>query len=118
MALTQAQRTGMREKLTPAIGEEYAETLMAELDQIVTKEFVREEIAGVRLEVAELRGDVNTGFARLEAAMATGFGQLRAEWKDDLKDVVEGTIKWTITTTLTVLAIAATILGLVALFKG
>jgi hypothetical protein len=107
------------------LGDEGAELLMAQFDDIVTKGFVTEQISGVRAEVAEvrlevagLRGEMREGFATLRDEMHQGFGTLRAEWKEDLNTIVGGAIRWTISTALTLIALSATILGMVALLKG
>jgi hypothetical protein len=62
--------------LAPRVGEDTAEALMAEFpanegDQLVTKQFLRAELAELRGEMAELRADLQTEMAALRTDMAT-----------------------------------------------
>ena len=70
MAISQKHRSTIYQNLAPIIGEEEAEALLSQfpsrdLDEPVTKEFVRAEIADVRAEFAGLRAE----FAGLRAEM-------------------------------------------------
>jgi hypothetical protein len=78
VALSTRHRSSIYRTLTPLIGEEEAEALLSqfparELDEPVTKEFVRAEIADVRAEIAELRGELHTEIAQLEARINDRF---------------------------------------------
>ena len=85
MALSTRHRSSIYRTLFPLIGEEEAEALLSqfparELDEPVTKEFVRAEmadvraeIADVRAEIAELRGELHTEIAQLEARINDRF---------------------------------------------
>ena len=88
MALSQKHRSSIYTHLTPIIGEEEAEALLShfparDLDEPVTKEFVRAEIAEVRTEIAELRGDLETGVAGVRTEIA----QLRGELQGGLSSL-------------------------------
>lgn len=99
MALTNKHRSSIYQGLVPILGEEEVEALLSQfpsrdLDEPVTKEFVRAEIsdvrteiagvraelhteiAGVRTEVAELRAELHTEIAALRAEMHEGFRQM------------------------------------------
>ncbi len=87
MALSQKHRSSIYQHLTPILGEEEAEALLShfparDLDEPVTKEYVRAEIADVRAEIADvraeialLRGEMHSGLSRLEARIADRFRQ-------------------------------------------
>lgn len=94
MALSQKHRSSLYQHLAPLVGEEEAEALLSQfpsrdLDEPVTKEFVRAEmsevraeIAEVRAEIAELRGDVGGAIAGLRADLSGEIAGLRAEMHD------------------------------------
>jgi hypothetical protein len=72
------------EHLAPLVGEEEAEALLSQfpsrdLDEPVTKEFVRAEITEVRAEIAGLRADVAGEIAGLRANVTGEIAGLRAE---------------------------------------
>jgi hypothetical protein len=78
VALTTRHRSSIFQSLTPIIGEEEAEALLSQfpardLDEPVTKEFVRAEISEVRAEIAALRGEMQSEIARLEARINDRF---------------------------------------------
>ena len=57
------------------LGEEDANALMsefpsAEADELVTRQFLRAEVAEVRTEIADLRGDMHVGIAGVRAEIA------------------------------------------------
>ena len=63
MALSQKHRSILFEYLAPQVGEETAEALMAEFPagegkELVTKEFLRAELAELRAELAGFRTDL------------------------------------------------------------
>jgi hypothetical protein len=67
VALSQKHRANLFTSLAPVVGEEEAEALLSQfpsrdLDEPVTKEFVRAEIAEVRTEIAGLRAEMNDRF--------------------------------------------------------
>ncbi len=79
MSLSEKRRSSIYLTLAPMLGEEEAEALLSqfparELDEPVTKEFVRAEIAGVRTEMAEMR-----------AAIEGSISELRTELYDRLR---------------------------------
>jgi hypothetical protein len=86
MALLEKHRSVIYAHFVETIGEEAAQAMLAQfpardLDEPVTKEFVRAEIADiraemadVRAEIAELRGKMHTEFARVREEMG-GIGQ-------------------------------------------
>ncbi len=89
MALSTRHRSSIFQTLSPILGEEEAEAMLSQfpardLDEPVTKEFVRAEIAdvrgtlhaeiaGVRAEVQALRGELYTEIAQLEARINDRF---------------------------------------------
>lgn len=65
MALSQKHRSVLFEYLSPRVGEEVTEALMAELpardgDELVTKDFLRAELA-------ELRTEMHSGLAAVQS---------------------------------------------------
>ncbi len=84
MALSQKHRSRIYEKLSPMLGEEEAEALLShfparDLDEPVTKEFVRAEIASLEARIRErlreqtvwIAGTVTVGMG-----LAAGIGAL------------------------------------------
>jgi hypothetical protein len=74
MALAEKHRSVIYAHLVEQIGEEAAEAMLSQfpsrdLDEPVTKEFVRAEIADVRAEIAELRGEMRAEFANVRREM-------------------------------------------------
>src|SRR5207244_778008 len=74
MPLSQKHRSTIYQKLEPILGEEEAEALLSqfpagELDEPVTKEFVRAEFAELRAEFAELRVEMHAELAQLRVEM-------------------------------------------------
>lgn len=75
MALSEKHRSSIYRTLSPMLGEEEAEALLSqfparELDEPVTQEFVRAEIAGVRTEIADLRAEMRAEIAGVRAEIA------------------------------------------------
>jgi len=82
VALSEKHRSSIYQRLAPMLGEEEAEALLSqfparELDEPVTKDFVRAEIAGVRGEIAELRTELHDRLRQqtvwMTGVLATGF---------------------------------------------
>jgi hypothetical protein len=76
MAISQKHRSTIYQTLSPIIGEEEAEALLSQfpsrdLDEPVTKEFVRAEIEGLR---GEMHGALRTQTIWIASAMAVGMG--------------------------------------------
>jgi hypothetical protein len=76
VALSEKHRSSIYLTLAPMLGEEEAEALLSqfparELDEPVTKEFVRAEIAGVR---AELHERLRQQTAWMAGALVAGMG--------------------------------------------
>ncbi len=72
MALDARTRSSIYDSLVPLIGEMNANALMSEFpsieaDELVTKQFLRAELAGLRLELAELEN-------RLTLRLGAGLG--------------------------------------------
>jgi hypothetical protein len=88
---TEKQRASVTGKLARPLGEEDAETLMAHLDDVATKDFVRTEIATVRTEMqvefADVRTEMRTGLADVRTEMGTGLADVRTEMRTGLADV-------------------------------
>ena len=89
MALTQRSRTALYQGLTQLIQDDQAvEEMLSyfpsrDVEEPVTKEFVRAEIAdvraeiaGVRAEMAEMRADLQTELHDLRAEMHAGFRRM------------------------------------------
>jgi len=83
VALSARHRSEIFRTLSPIIGEEEAEAMLSQfpardLDEPVTKEFVRAEIAGVRAEIAQLEARINDRFREqtmwMAGAMTVGMG--------------------------------------------
>ncbi len=80
MALSQKHRSVLFDHFAPQVGEDVAEALMAEFpardgDELVTKDFLRAEIAEVRTAIAEVRSDVlvrQTGLLLAGMILMTG----------------------------------------------
>ena len=74
MALAEKHRSIIYAHFVETIGEEAAEAMLSQfpardLDEPVTKEFVRAEIADVQREIAVLRGEMRTEFAAVRGEM-------------------------------------------------
>jgi hypothetical protein len=83
MALSQKHRSVLFEYLSPRVGEEVTEALMAEFpsrdgDELVTRDFLRAELAELRAEflgdLTEVRGDMARMQARLTGTMLGAIG--------------------------------------------
>jgi hypothetical protein len=83
VALSTRHRSSIFQTLSPILGEEEAEAMLSQfpardLDEPVTKEFVRAEIAGVRAEIAQLEARINDRFREqtvwMAGAMTVGMG--------------------------------------------
>lgn len=83
MALSTRHRSSIFQSPSPLIGEEETEAMLSQfpardLDEPVTKEFVRAEIAGVRAEIAQLEARINDRFREqtmwMAGAMTVGMG--------------------------------------------
>ena len=97
MALSEKHRSSIYLTLAPMLGEEEAEALLSqfparELDEPVTKEFVRAEISGLRAEMAdmkaELRGEISglrTEISGVRTELRADISELRAEFYDRLR---------------------------------
>ncbi|MBI2708247.1 MAG: hypothetical protein HYX34_00925 [Actinobacteria bacterium] len=84
MVLSQKHRSSLYRTLSPMLGEEEAEALLSQfpardLDEPVTKEFVRAEIATVRAELASLRSDVGADITALRGELGADIAALRGE---------------------------------------
>jgi len=76
MALSHKHRSVLFEYLSPRVGEEVTEALMAEFpardgDEAVTKEFLRAEVAELRTEIAGLQSRLITTFVAVSALATT-----------------------------------------------
>jgi hypothetical protein len=96
MALSQKHRIALYEHFAPQLGEDVTEALLAELpahegDELVTKTFLRAELAELREEMAELRGDLRSEMADLRAELRgdlrTEVGDLRSDMGDLRSDM-------------------------------
>ncbi len=76
MALSQKHRSVLFEYLSTRVGEEVTEALMAEFpardgDELVTKEFLRAEMAELRTEMASLQSRLITTFIAVSGLATT-----------------------------------------------
>ena len=83
MALSTRHRSSIFQTLSPILGEEEAEAMLSQfpardLDEPVTKEFVRAEMADVRAAIAQLEARINDRFREqtmwMAGAMTVGMG--------------------------------------------
>jgi hypothetical protein len=84
VALSQKHRSTIYSKLSPMLGEEEAEALLShfpsrDLDEPVTKEFVRAEIADVRAEIAGVRAEIDGVRAEMASLEARIMERLREQ---------------------------------------
>ncbi len=92
MALSAKHRSTIYERLSPMLGEEEVEALLSQfpardLDEPVTKEFVRAEISGVRTEMADLRSDLRGEIADLRTELHGEISGLRTELHARLREL-------------------------------
>lgn len=83
MAIDAAHRSSIYQKLVPVLGEEDANVVMSEFPSIeahelVTKDFLRAELAitrgDLRAEMGELRSELRTSMASLETRLTVRLG--------------------------------------------
>lgn len=83
MALDAAHRSSIYQKLVPILGDEDANVLMSEFpaieaDELVTKDFLRAELAltrgELRGEMAELRTELQSSISSLETRLTVRIG--------------------------------------------
>jgi hypothetical protein len=85
MALSEKHRSSIYQGLLQFLGEEEAQALLSQfpardLDEPVTKEFVRAEIS-------EVRSELRTEIADLRSAMHQGFGAIRADMHERFREM-------------------------------
>ncbi len=118
MALDARTRSSIYEKLRPILGDQEANALMSELpatdaDELVTRQFLRAELADQR---AELRGEIGG----LRAELHHEIGGLRAELHDEigglraeLHDLGRQVVMWNTGSILTGIGLAVAITRIV-----
>ena len=79
MTLDAAHRASIYEKLRPILGDEDANVLMSEFPsveghELVTKDFLRAELAQLRGEVALTRGELHSEMSSLETRLTVRLG--------------------------------------------
>lgn len=84
MALSTRHRSSIFQTLSPILGEEEAEAMLSQfpardLDEPVTKEFVRAELADTRAELRSEIADVRTEVGELRGELRSEIGLVRAE---------------------------------------
>ena len=84
MALSTRHRSSIFQTLSPILGEEEAEAMLSQfpardLDEPVTKEFVRAELADTRAELRAEIADVRAEVGELRGELRSEIGQVRAE---------------------------------------
>ena len=85
MALSEKHRSSIYQGLLQFLGEEEAQALLSQfpardLDEPVTKEFVRAEIS-------EVRSELRTEIADLRSEMHQGFGAIRADMHERFREM-------------------------------
>lgn len=83
MALSQKHRTALYAHFLPTVGEEVTEALLAEFpardgDDLVTKEFLRAELAELRAEMAGLRVEMHQLIGRSNVMVIGAMGVMTA----------------------------------------
>jgi len=104
MTLTLKQRASIYESLSPILGEENAEAMLAELpgregDELVTKDF--------------LRAELNEGLSSLRAEVDEGLSSLRAEIADlriGMHALITSQTKWFAATNAALLGLVVAVL--------
>ena len=90
MALTQRSRTALYQGLTQLIQDDQAvEEMLSyfpsrDVEEPVTKEFVRAEFATVRAEIAELRGELHSEISGLRGELHSEISRLRGELHSEI----------------------------------
>ncbi len=84
MTLSQQHRSTIYQHLVPLFGADEAEAFMAEFpatenDELVTKQFLRAELAELRGEMAQLGGDLRTEMAHLGGELRSEMAELRGD---------------------------------------
>jgi hypothetical protein len=84
VALSTKHRSSIYQNLSPLLGEEETEAMLSQfpardLDEPVTKEFVRAEIADVRAEIEALRGELHVEIAGVRGEIDALRGELHVE---------------------------------------
>ncbi len=87
MALNEKHRSSIYQGLIQFLGEEEAQALLSQfpardLDEPVTKEFVRAEFADVRAEIAGFRGEVRAEFAAVRGELAQLEGRINERFRE------------------------------------
>lgn len=114
MALSAKHRSTIYERLSPMLGEEEVEALLSQfpsrdLDEPVTKDFVRAEIAEVRSELAGMRTDLRGEIASLRTDLRGEIADLRTELHTRLRELT----MWMAGALVAGMAVAAAISSLV-----
>jgi hypothetical protein len=97
MALSQKHRSNLYRDLAPIVGEEEAEALLSQfpsrdLDEPVTKEFVRAEISDVRAEIGGLRAEMHSEIGGLRAEMHRGFADINEKFRQQTIWIASATV--------------------------
>ncbi len=93
MALTQRSRTALYQGLTQLIQDDQAvEEMLSyfpsrDVEEPVTKEFVRAEFAALRAEMAELRSDLHAEDASLRGDLHTEISSLRGDLSTEISSL-------------------------------
>ena len=97
MALSQKHRSSLYQHLAPLVGEEAAEALLSQfpsrdLDEPVTKEFVRAEISDVRAEISGLRAEMTGEISGLRDEMHRGFAEFNEKLRQQTIWIASATV--------------------------
>ncbi|MEX2292763.1 MAG: hypothetical protein WD691_03165, partial [Acidimicrobiales bacterium] len=92
MALSEKHRSSIYQHLAELLGDEEADALLSQfpardLDEPVTKDFVRAEIADIRTEVGALRGELHNEIGALRGQLHNEIGALRGELADRFRQL-------------------------------
>ncbi|MBS1836571.1 MAG: hypothetical protein JST64_02620, partial [Actinobacteria bacterium] len=96
MALTEKSRSALYRGLCHVIDEEAVEEMLSffparDVDEAVTREFLRAELAGMELRLAEsLRAELRSELRSEVGALRAEMGELRAELRSELQSEIGG----------------------------
>jgi hypothetical protein len=92
MSLSTRHRASIYQSLVPVLGEEEAGALLhqfpaAEHDELVTRQFLRAELAEFRVELKGEMGELKAEMGELRAELKGEMGELRAELKGEMGEL-------------------------------
>jgi hypothetical protein len=119
MGLAERSRAVLHTKLTEVVGDEEAVGDMLsqfpanDLERPATQAFVRAEIAEVRTDMADLRGDIRTDLADLRGELRTDNAERETRLMEFIHVEVTSSMRWVLGVFLTAQSV---VIGLVVAF--